>query len=107
MLSTFPPTPSPPRETRQVERFSSPRGDLETLLAVARGVGLEQEKLRSTFTGDAFLEEVAQSQRRAGALGVSGVPLYVLGGSYRVSGAQPVAVFSEALAAAISNPATE
>ncbi len=81
-------------------------GDLETLLAVARGVGLEQEKLRSTFRGDAFLEEVAQSQRRAGALGVSGVPLYVLGGLY-ISGAQPVAVFSEALAAAISNPATE
>ena len=46
---------------------------------------------------DAYVDAVNADVLEARALGVSGVPFFVLGGRYGVSGAQATEVFTEAL----------
>ena len=42
--------------------------------------------------GDAYADAVRADERRGAALGVSGVPFYVIDEQYGVSGAQPASV---------------
>jgi predicted DsbA family dithiol-disulfide isomerase len=44
-----------------------------------------------------FDSEVAADQSQANAIGIQGVPFFVLDGKYAVSGAQPVEAFRKAL----------
>lgn len=78
--------------------------DEGTLLGVAQSIGLDPEGVRAQLAGGAYTEAVAQSQREAQLLGVSGVPFFVLEsptrGRFGVSGAQGVEVFERALALA-------
>ncbi len=68
---------------------------LDDLLEVAQEVGLEEAE--ATLRGDAYTQEVWESQEEAQRLGISGVPFYVFNGTHGLSGAQPVGTFLQAL----------
>ena len=71
--------------------------DLDTLVGLAAEVGLDAERAREVLGSDAFAEAVRADEARAMEIGVSGVPFFVLGGRYGVSGAQPHEVLLGAL----------
>ena len=68
-----------------------------SLVALAGEAGLVQAEARDVLERDAYAEAVANDVREARSLGVTGVPFFVLGGRYGVSGAQSTDVFTEAL----------
>jgi predicted DsbA family dithiol-disulfide isomerase len=71
--------------------------DPETLVGLAVRAGVDAGAARELLRGERNVEEVADSQKEAQRLGVTGVPMVVLDGRYAVSGAQPVEVFVRAL----------
>ena len=85
-----------------------PIGDAETLARVVAEAGLDAGEARATLASDDFAEEVRADEERAEALGISGVPFFVIDGRYGVSGAQPPEVILNALqtAWAASQPLT-
>jgi len=71
--------------------------DPETLVRLALEVGLDENETRQMLAGDAFSAAVQADELRAQELGSNGVPFFVLGDKYAVSGAQPVEIFTTAL----------
>jgi predicted DsbA family dithiol-disulfide isomerase len=69
----------------------------DSLVTLAGEAGLDQAEVRDVLERDAYAEAVAEDVREARALGVNGVPFFVIGGRYGVSGAQATDVFTEAL----------
>ncbi|HYW25916.1 MAG TPA: DsbA family oxidoreductase [Terriglobales bacterium] len=74
--------------------------DPETLVALAGEVGLDEAAAREVLQGDAYAEAVAGDEREAAALGISGVPFFVIDRRYGISGAQPADLIQRALAQA-------
>jgi predicted DsbA family dithiol-disulfide isomerase len=66
-----------------------PIGDRAMLARQAKTVGIDEAAAAKVLEGDAYAEEVRSEEREAGALGISGVPFFVFGGRFAVSGAQP------------------
>ncbi|MHA3978646.1 DsbA family oxidoreductase [Halovulum sp. GXIMD14794] len=64
-------------------------GDAEVLTDVARSAGMDADVTARLLEGDADLEEVSGLDTRAREMGVTGVPMFIIGGKYAVSGAQP------------------
>lgn len=60
-------------------------------------VGLDAEAAVAMLAGDDFLDAVAEDQVLAAQFGARGVPFFVFDRKVGVSGAQPVAVFLDAL----------
>ncbi len=71
--------------------------DAETLVRLACEVGLDAEKARRVVDGDAYAEAVRTDEQEASALGIRGVPFFVLDRTYGVSGAQPAEVLLDAM----------
>lgn len=69
----------------------------DSLVALAGEAGLDVAETRDVLERDVYAGAVADDVREARALGVSGVPFFVIGGRYGVSGAQATDVFTEAL----------
>jgi len=65
-------------------------GDKESLVPVAVAAGLDEAEVREVLEGDRYADEVRADEAQAGALGVTGVPFFVLGERFGFSGAQPV-----------------
>ena len=74
-----------------------PIGDPETLVRLAAEAGLDAEEVRGTLASNAFAADVRADEREANELGISGVPFFVIGGRYAVSGAQPTEVLLGAI----------
>ncbi len=72
--------------------------DGPSLVALGAEAGLDGEEARRALEDGAHAAEVRADERAAHELGVTGVPFFVLGGRYAISGAQPVEVFAQALA---------
>jgi len=72
-------------------------GDVETLVTLAEQVGLNAPEVRTALERGKYAGAVRQDEAQAQALGISGVPFFVLGGKYGVSGAQGGEVFRSAL----------
>lgn len=72
-------------------------GDPETLVRLAGEVGLDTAGARAALEGGTHADAVRQDQAQARALGINGVPFFVLGGKYGVSGAQEARVLRGAL----------
>lgn len=72
-------------------------GDPETLVRLASEAGLDDEEVRATLLSNAYEKEVRADEREARENGITGVPFFVLGGRYAVSGAQPAELFLRAL----------
>jgi predicted DsbA family dithiol-disulfide isomerase len=72
-------------------------GDEDVLGQLGLAAGLTSEQVREALTEDRWETSVKQDLATAQALGVSGVPFFVLGRKYGISGAQPAEVFTQAL----------
>jgi predicted DsbA family dithiol-disulfide isomerase len=70
----------------------------EYLVELAEAVGLDAGEARKVLADPgAYAEAVREDEREAAALGVSGVPFFVIDRKYGISGAQPVELFTQAL----------
>jgi predicted DsbA family dithiol-disulfide isomerase len=63
-------------------------GDVEVLARLAGDVGIDVEEARAMLASDAYAKDVRADEDEARALGINGVPFFVIG-RYGVSGAQP------------------
>lgn len=64
--------------------------DHETLIRLAADAGLPEDEVAGVLATDAYADEVRRDEAKAAALGIHGVPCFVLAGRFAVSGAQPV-----------------
>jgi len=71
--------------------------DVDTLVRLAAEVGVPNSAARRVLTSAEYAPEVSNDIREAQALGVTGVPFFVLDRRYGISGAQPVEAFHSAL----------
>ena len=74
-----------------------PIGDREVLARLAVEAGLDEAEVIDALASDAHAKDVREEEDAARELGISGVPFFVIGGRYAVSGAQPVEVLLRAL----------
>lgn len=74
-----------------------PLHDVDVLVEKAVQAGLDEARSRSVLEGDEFTSEVQTDQQTAREIGASGVPFFVFGQKYAVSGAQPQELFLEVL----------
>jgi len=72
----------------------------DVLVECAAEAGLDADAARALLEGDEYADAVRESQQQAQRRGVTGVPCYVFAGQQALTGAQPVAVFVEAIDAA-------
>ncbi len=72
-------------------------GDRDVLARLAADVGLDAEAARAALADDDGARAVRADEEEARALGIGGVPFFVVGGRYAVSGAQPAEVLLGAL----------
>jgi len=72
-------------------------GVRDELVVLGVELGLDEAEVRAALAADAHADAVRADQREARELGVQGVPFFVIDRRYAVSGAQPEAVFADAL----------
>lgn len=72
-------------------------GDLDVLVAVAAGAGLDPDKAREVLEQGAFADRVRESTEAAHRVGVDAVPAWLIDRSQLILGAQPHQVFAEVL----------
>ena len=72
-------------------------GQVDTLVRLAQEHGLDAAEVREALTAGTHADAVRQDEAQAHALGITGVPFFVLGGRYGVSGAQSPEVLRGAL----------
>jgi len=66
-----------------------PVGDRDTLVRLAAEAGLDPEDAAAALDSDAYADAVRADEAEARALGITGVPFFVVDRKYGVSGAQP------------------
>ncbi|HEV7933702.1 MAG TPA: DsbA family oxidoreductase [Actinomadura sp.] len=71
--------------------------DPGSLVPPAVEAGLDANEVRRVLAGDDYAQAVRADERQARALGITGVPFYVLDGRYGISGAQSAEVFTRGL----------
>ncbi len=81
--------------------------DRDTLVELAGEAGLDRDGARAALADGAHAAEVRAEEREAAQLGITGVPFFVLGRRYAVSGAQPPELLLEALERAFAETVTE
>ena len=63
-------------------------GDVETLVRLAADAGLDADEARTVLENQTYAAAVRQDEAQARQFGIQGVPFFVLGNKYGVSGAQ-------------------
>ena len=71
--------------------------DVETLARLGSEVGIPAGEVRDVLASDAYAAEVQGDIDEAHALGIGGVPFFVIDRRYGISGAQPSELFLSAL----------
>jgi len=74
-------------------------GDHDVVRAHADAVGLERADVDRVLAGDEYADRVAASTAQAAALGINGIPAFLIDDRLLVLGAQPREVFERAFAA--------
>ena len=69
----------------------------DILRAAALEVGLDADEMQNEVEGGKYTAEVAGQVKQAYAVGVTGVPTYVINNRYAIVGAQPYEAFKNAL----------
>ncbi|MDB4866706.1 MAG: DsbA family oxidoreductase [Cohnella sp.] len=67
--------------------------DMEMLLELAAGMGLDAEDLRKRLEAGEGTSEVQQDFDSAKAIGITGVPFFLINDKYALSGASPASQF--------------
>lgn len=75
-------------------------GALDTLAAIGAEQGFDADEVRAYLLSDSGNQKIDAAQREAGRLGIHSVPTIVIAGD-AISGAQPPAVFINALRSAV------
>lgn len=70
-------------------------GRLDDLVALAEEAGLNPVETREVLETEHYLPAVRADQQQAQSYGISGVPFFVIDGTYGVSGAQPPEAFAQ------------
>ncbi len=76
-------------------------GDVATLRAISETQGLDGAEVEMMLLEGRYDLDIQQSQRDAARLGVRGVPFVVVDNRFGISGAQPEAIFRQAIAQAM------
>jgi predicted DsbA family dithiol-disulfide isomerase len=76
-----------------------------TLIAIARGLGMDGDLVADLLGSDADITEVQKELQTGIAMGVTGVPCTIFNQQFAVMGAQPVSVFASALQTAVDKAA--
>lgn len=71
--------------------------DHDTLRALATEVGLAEDLVAGVLATDQYAHEVRVDEERAYALGIHGVPFFVIANRYAIEGAQPAELILSAL----------
>jgi predicted DsbA family dithiol-disulfide isomerase len=71
--------------------------DVDSLVELATETGIGADEARRVLSGDAYTDRVRGDEAIARSLGITGVPFFVIDGTYGVSGAQPAEAFARAL----------
>lgn len=74
--------------------------DRDVLVRAAVDCGLDGDRIRTLLAGDADVAEVEQAANAAKEAGIDGVPCFIFGGMFAVSGAQSPDYLADALARA-------
>jgi predicted DsbA family dithiol-disulfide isomerase len=72
-------------------------GDAEQLVELAAAAGLDADEVRAFLAAEEGLAEVQVEEEAGRALGIDGVPFFLLAGKYGVSGAQPPEVLVDVI----------
>lgn len=78
-------------------------GDTEMLVALGAKAGLDEAVARSALDSAELDAAIDADIREGAAIGVRGVPFFVLNNAYGVSGAQPPEVFTQVLERALAD----
>ncbi len=71
--------------------------DHQTLVQLGSEIGMDATEISTVLSSDEFTDEVNQDIYEAQQVGVRGVPFFVLGEKYAISGAQESSTFLQAL----------
>jgi predicted DsbA family dithiol-disulfide isomerase len=74
-----------------------PIGEPATLVRLSSDVGFDPEEAAAVLAGDDYAEAVRDDEAEAAALGVTGVPFFVIDRRFGIAGAQDSSVFADAL----------
>lgn len=77
-------------------------GEREVVARLAVDAGLDADRVSAILASDEFSRDVRTDEAEAQRLGIHGVPFFVVGGRYALSGAQPAELIARALAQAWS-----
>ncbi len=69
----------------------------DNLLRLAEEEGMNRAAAEHMLDSDRYRAEVNADQQQGDALGISGVPFFLFGNRYAISGAQPAEIFVQAL----------
>jgi predicted DsbA family dithiol-disulfide isomerase len=69
----------------------------ETLVNAAAEVGLNADEVREALASDEDIAEITQEVEQAKEAGIEGVPCFIFGGKFAVSGAQAPEYLAEAI----------
>lgn len=75
-------------------------GDIDQLCEIAAVAGLDRTEVHDYLASDEDLALIRDRDQSARAMGVNGVPCFIINGKYAVSGAQDPEVFLQVFAAA-------
>lgn len=76
--------------------------DSDTLLKLAEDLGLDVERAEAELESGEHTNAVRSDVRDARSLGITGVPFFVVGGKFGISGAQPPDVYAETINRALA-----
>lgn len=79
-------------------------GAIEVLIDIGVSLGLEPAELRAAFLDPSLNGEIEKLEAQAADMGVQGVPFFIVNNRYGVSGAQPSAMWAEALPKMLAEP---
>ena len=71
--------------------------DSAVLTQAAADVGLDPEQVREALAGDQDVEQITREVEAAKEAGIQGVPMFIFGGKFAVSGAQAPEYLAEAI----------
>ena len=71
--------------------------DRDTLVKAAADIGLHADTVRAALASDQDVAEVEQEAQSAKAAGIEGVPCFIFGGKFAVSGAQSPEYLADAI----------
>lgn len=74
-----------------------PVGDRDELVALGEQAGLDAAEVREALAAQTYASDVRSDEEQAQALGITGVPFFVVDRRYGVSGAQPAEALLQVL----------